>query len=131
MISRYPNASPPDSYAERQPLSRTGRIFLWIFSVTLVVTAGSAFLIKLIEFLYSFSIAENTVAGGEGVRPGFMFAISPLVTYLIVAAGFACLFLWAFLSGQFRDIEGPKYRMLELQRRIDRAEADAGHRAEN
>jgi nitrogen fixation-related uncharacterized protein len=129
MISRYPDESLPPT-TERQPLSRTGRIFLWVFSATMVLTAGSAFVFKLIEFLYSFSIARNTVPGGDGVRPGFMFAISPLVNYLIVAAGFACLFLWAFLSGQFRDIEGPKYRMLELQRQFDRAEAEAGRRAE-
>ncbi len=125
MISRYPASQSTQPPGERQPLSRNGRIFLWVFSVMMVATAGSAFLFKLIEFVYSFSIPGNTVAGGDGMRPGFVFAISPLVTYLIVAAGFACMFLWAFFSGQFRDIEGPKYRMLELQRQFDRAEAEA------
>jgi cbb3-type cytochrome oxidase maturation protein len=47
----------------------------------------------------------------------------PVLTYLLVAAGYLLLFLWAYASGQFRDLEGPKYRMLEMQEDIDRLEA--------
>ncbi len=38
-----------------------------------------------------------------------------LLIFLTVCAGFAgwMLFLWAVKSGQFDDVEGPKYRMLE------------------
>jgi cbb3-type cytochrome oxidase maturation protein len=38
-----------------------------------------------------------------------------LLIFLTLAAGFAgwLLFLWAVKSGQYDDIEGPKYRMLE------------------
>jgi len=38
-----------------------------------------------------------------------------LLILLTMAAGFAgwLLFLWAVKSGQYDDIEGPKYRMLE------------------
>lgn len=114
---------PPENSREPQPLSRGKRRFLWIFSIAMVVTAGSAFIIKLIEFIYEFSAASNTVPGGEGMRHGFFFAVSPLITYLIVAAGFACLFAWAYFSGQFRDVEAPKYRMLDMQDEIDRGVA--------
>ncbi len=113
-----------------QPLSRATRRFLWIFSIFMVLTAGSAFLIKLVEFLYQFSGAaahEGQSASAAGVQPGFIFAIAPLLTYLIVAAGFACLFLWAYFSGQFRNVEGPKYRMLQMQHEIDQAETQAAH----
>ena len=44
----------------------------------------------------------------------------PVLNYLLVAAGFFCLFFWAYAKGHFRDIEGPKYRMLELEREYDR-----------
>lgn len=38
-----------------------------------------------------------------------------LLIFLTLAAGFAgwMFFLWAVKSGQYDDIEGPKYRMLE------------------
>jgi cbb3-type cytochrome oxidase maturation protein len=38
-----------------------------------------------------------------------------LLIFLTLAVGFAgwLLFLWAVKSGQYDDIEGPKYRMLE------------------
>ncbi len=49
-----------------------------------------------------------------------------LLIFLTLAAGFAgwMLFLWAVKSGQYDDIEGPKYRMLEdeeeLHKNIDK-----------
>jgi len=38
-----------------------------------------------------------------------------VLIFLTLAAGFAgwILFLWAVKSGQYDDIEGPKYRMLD------------------
>jgi cbb3-type cytochrome oxidase maturation protein len=38
-----------------------------------------------------------------------------LLIFLTLCAGFAgwMFFLWAVKSGQYDDIEGPKYRMLE------------------
>jgi cbb3-type cytochrome oxidase maturation protein len=38
-----------------------------------------------------------------------------LLIFLMLCAGFAgwMFFLWAVKSGQYDDIEGPKYRMLE------------------
>ena len=110
-------------YAQtRQPMSTTSRRFLWVFSILMIVTAGTAFIFKLIEFFISLGDPANTVAGGEGLRSGFIFAVSPLITYLLVASGFACLFVWSYLKGHYRDVEAAKYRMLELQGEIDRAE---------
>jgi cbb3-type cytochrome oxidase maturation protein len=87
------------------------RRFLWAFSIVLVLVAGSAFIFKLIEF---FTIA--TTSGPEALGS---FLI-PVLNYLLVAGGFFCLFLWAYASGQFRDLEAAKYRMLELQEQFDR-----------
>ncbi len=101
----------PDAYAEPSPRAR---VFLWMFSVAMILTAGSAFVLKLIEFF-----ATATRSGSDALAS---FLI-PVLNYLIVAAGFFCLFLWAYFSGQFRDVEGPKLRMLEMQSEIDHQEA--------
>ncbi len=98
------------------PPSRGARLFIWIFSVAMVLTAGTAFVFKLIEFIHTATMKGPSAMGS--------FLI-PVLNYLIVAAGFALLFLWAYLSGQFRDVEAAKYRMLEMQRAIDRDEAAA------
>jgi cbb3-type cytochrome oxidase maturation protein len=96
------------------PPTRGARRFLWIFSIAMVLTAGTAFVFKLIEFIHTATMKGPTAMGS--------FLI-PVLNYLLVAAGFALLFLWAYFSGQFRDLEAPKYRMLEMQEQIDRDEA--------
>ncbi|MCC7409848.1 MAG: cbb3-type cytochrome oxidase assembly protein [Phycisphaeraceae bacterium] len=114
MIAKYTDKDAPQPKRDPLtpvPLSRTSRRFLWVFSIVMVAVAGTAFLFKLIEFSISF-LSDKSVEAG----------LIPLVTYLIVAAGFACLFAWATLSGHYRDVEAPKYRMLQMQDEIDAAE---------
>jgi len=48
-----------------------------------------------------------------------VFAITPIVNYLLASLGFFCLFFWAIYQGMFRDIEAPKFTMLENERRLD------------
>ena len=100
---------------ESAPSPRVKR-FLWIFSVVMVVLAGTGFAFKLVEF-----VATATTRGPDALAS---FLI-PVLNYLLVAAGFFCLFLWAYFTGQFRDLEAPKYRMLEMQDEIDRQEMRA------
>jgi cbb3-type cytochrome oxidase maturation protein len=47
-----------------------------------------------------------------------------LLIFLTLAIGFVgwLLFLWAVKSGQYDDIEGPKYRMLEDDEEEDKSE---------
>ncbi|OGW36510.1 MAG: cytochrome oxidase maturation protein, cbb3-type [Nitrospirae bacterium GWC2_56_14] len=49
-----------------------------------------------------------------------------LLIFLTLAVGFAgwLLFLWAVKSGQYDDIEGPKYRMLEDDEDKDEIKSD-------
>lgn len=103
----------PAEYPEPSPKAR---LFLWLFSLAMVLTAGSAFFMKLIEF-YATATRE-----GSDALASFLI---PVLNYLLVAAGFFCLFLWAYMTGQFRDLEAAKYRMLEMQAEIDRDEAMA------
>ena len=62
--------------------------------------------------------------------------IALTLTSLGIFAVFLGIFIWALKSGQFRDIEEPKYRMLELENigdeergkedaRVDNKDADA------
>ncbi len=95
------------------PASPKTRRFLWVFSVTMVAVAGTAFVFKLIEFY-----ATATQQGSEALAS---FLI-PVLNYLLVATGFFFLFLWAYLTGQFRDVERPKYRMLEIEAEIEQQE---------
>ena len=39
-----------------------------------------------------------------------VFAITPIVNYLLASLGFFCLFFWAIYHGMFRDIEAPSTR---------------------
>lgn len=98
-----------------EPSPRVRR-FLWLFSIAMVLVAGTGFLFKLIEFVVT------ATQGGPQALGSFLI---PVLNYLLVAAGFFCLFLWAYAKGQFRDLEGPKYRMLEMQEEIDRQEMAA------
>ncbi len=82
------------------------------------VTGGLAFAI-LIPSLWGFgSKFIEFVALYRGDADG-AFAISPIVNYLLASLGFLCLFGWATLHGMFRDIEAPKYAMLENERQLD------------
>ena len=96
------------------PPSRATRLFLWAFGIAMVLTAGVAFVFKLIEFV------RIATVDGPAAMGSFLI---PVLNYLMVAAGFGLLFLWAWFSGQFRDLEAAKYRMLEMQAEIDRDEA--------
>ncbi|MCB1036239.1 MAG: cbb3-type cytochrome oxidase assembly protein [Acidobacteria bacterium] len=82
----------------------------------MVLVAGSAFIFKLIEFY------TTATTSGPGALACFLI---PVLNYLLVAAGFFCLFLWAYFSGEFRDMEAAKYRMLEMQLQFDRQEKEA------
>ena len=60
-----------------------------------------------------------------------VFAITPIVNYLLASLGFFFLFCWAICHGMFRDIERPKYAMLETERQLDEQDGEdlAGPRA--
>lgn len=95
----------------RTTLTRSQRITLWAFTILLLIPAGYGFVVKIIQFLVTLG------SGGEG-----SFTILPLTTYFLVALGMLCLLLWGTLNGMFRNIEKPKYTMLEREDWLDRNE---------
>ena len=82
-----------------------------IFFILAVTTAGCMFTFKLFSFLKT--IKKDELAG---------FAFDPILIYGFVAMGFLCLLAWAYLTGQFRDVERAKYDMLERFEEQERAE---------
>jgi nitrogen fixation-related uncharacterized protein len=93
------------------PPRRTQRRLIHAFFVLACTVGGAMFVFKLHEFL--LTIKRDELVG---------FAVDPILVYALVAIGFLLLLAWAFLTGQFRDIEGTKYEMLERIERQERAE---------
>ncbi|MGC8641020.1 MAG: hypothetical protein ACP5XB_14235 [Isosphaeraceae bacterium] len=84
-------------------------------------TVGFALLIlvpSMIGFANKFSEFVLLIRGdADGV-----FAITPVVNYLLASLGFFCLFFWAIYQGMFRDIEAPKHQLLENERKLDESD---------
>lgn len=99
---------------DREPGGSGVRRWILAFFCLAVTVAGCMFTYKLFAFLKT--IRRDELAG---------FAFDPIVIYAIVTIGFLCLLAWAFLTGQFRDIERPKYEMLERFEQQERDERAA------
>lgn len=92
---------------------RSRRRLRWIvlcLAAVILIPASIGFTTKLIQF---YRTSRGDEHGG--------FAILPLMLYLTVSAGFLCLLLWAAFQGMFRDVEKPKFTMLETEDRLERA----------
>ncbi len=96
----------PRSLGRPRPLTTA------LLALVILVPALVGFAVKFREFLL-------LVASEEGG-----FTVVPVLNYLLVSAGFLLLFLWAFLHGMFRDIEKPKFTMLDNERRLDTEERE-------
>jgi len=59
-------------------------------------------------------VVSDDPAAQEGV-----FAVAPLMNYILASAGFLCLLGWATIHGMFRDIEKPKQTMLDVNAQLD------------
>ncbi len=80
---------------------------IFVVTVLVVVFAGMAFVYKMTEF--AMTITDEDVSG---------FGPASVMTYLLGMLPLLFITIWAALSGRLRDIEGPKYRMLELNEDI-------------
>lgn len=78
-----------------------------LVTILVVVFAGMAFVYKMTEFV--MTIVEDDVAG---------FGPASVMTYVLGMLPLLFLTIWAALTGRLRDIEAPKYRMLELNEDI-------------
>lgn len=95
--------------------SRKKNLVLWIISVGIILPGAYGFIENFIQFIRTL----RTVDGGG-------FTIIPLLNYMLMTAGFVCLLIWGVLRGMFRDIERPKYSMLEREAMLERWEHREG-----
>lgn len=96
-----------------------------------VITAVMA-IVVLVPSLWGFGTKfAEFIALSRGDTDG-VFAISPIVNYLLASLGFFCLFGWALLHGMFHDLEKPKETMLQTENMLDQyAEAKEQKHAAN
>ena len=79
------------------------------FAVIVLTVAGLGFTYKLTEF--TMTIVNDDIVG---------FGVAAVCLYLTGLVPIIFLTLWAVFTGRFRDIEAPKFRLLELDREIER-----------
>ena len=103
--------------SEQRKPAQAGRPFglLHACFCVFIVLAGGLFINKLYAFLST--IRRDELAG---------FAFDPIVVYAFVAMGFLLLLIWAWMSGQLRDVERPKHEMLERFNEQERMEGLPG-----
>jgi len=87
------------------------------FAIAVMTVAGLGFAYKMAEFVVT--ITHDEIQG---------FGAVAVATYLIGMLPIVFLTLWGVLSGRFRDIERPKFRVLELDREIERGGELSGGR---
>lgn len=87
----------------------------WVVTVVLGVMI-------LLPCLYGFGTKFSELLMLAGGDSDGAFALSPIINYLLASLGFFFLFCWAMLHGMFRDIERPKFVMLETEERLDEAD---------
>ena len=101
---------------------RQNRRSLWAtsgFALIILIPSLYGFGGKFIEFIQLY---RGDVDG--------VFAISPILNYLLASMGFFCLFCWAVTQGMFQDIERPKRAMLDLQYQLDQQSSSRTRSAE-
>jgi hypothetical protein len=76
-------------------------------------------------FVVGSIIAVRTVAYLEAgfELKGFLVEV---ISYIVALTGWLALFIYSYLKGDFKDIEGPKYDLLEREEKIVESEKKAG-----
>jgi hypothetical protein len=85
-----------------------------LLAVAILVPSLWGFGTKFYEFVL---LARGDVEG--------VFAVTPVINYLLASLGFLLLFGWAAANGMFHDIEQPKRTMLEIEQQLDASEASS------
>ncbi len=97
-------ASDPNSSRRRTTITL-------LFAILILTPSMLGFAAKFVEFVKVF----------EGESEG-LFAITPMVNYLLASLGFLCMLVWATINGMFHDLEKPKETMLDREHMLDEAD---------
>ncbi len=94
------------------------------------ITEKTVALLILFIFLFVVGtiIAVRTVAyldaGMSGSElKGFLVEV---IAYVVALTGWLALFIYSYMKGDFKDIEGPKYELLEMEEKVIKAEKEGG-----
>ncbi len=90
------------------PSSRSKRYTVLGLAFLLLAPGAYGFTEKLVQFVRTLN--TDNEAG---------FTIIPISNYFLIAGGMACMLFWAMSNGMFRDIEKPKYTMLQREAELD------------
>ena len=110
----------PELPPELRYVPKKKNLALTIFQWAVILIAGAGFTFKFIEYTISVFNSPSDIVN---------FAITPLVMYMSVAAGFLCLFIWTVIRGDYKDTELPKFRFFERELEIDEDEREENERA--
>lgn len=91
-------------------MSKRDKLIAYIMIIFVILPGGLSFIVKIAS--YFMVEMEEGMSG---------FAL-PFFNYLFIALGFVCLFVWAFLSGHFNNIDKPSHDMLEMERKYEDSE---------
>ena len=105
--SDLPTGTDPVGSSTRKDRSVAWTITI-VFGVLILIPSMLGFVMKFGELM---ALTGDSGDGG--------FAITPVINYLLASLGFFFLLLWAAVNGMFRDLEQPKYLMLENERELD------------
>jgi hypothetical protein len=84
------------------------RLLTWTMAVGIVLT-GLAFAYKLAGFIWALTSADFQGTFDVGIT-----------VYLAVAAGWGCLLVWSWLTGNFTDMERTKLDVLRQEEEYER-----------
>ncbi|HEV09293.1 MAG TPA: hypothetical protein ENO34_02705 [Sulfurihydrogenibium azorense] len=91
------------------------------------ITQRTVALMTMFIFLFVVGsiIAVRTVAYLEAgfELKGFLIEV---IAYVIALTGWLLLFVYSYLKGDFKDIEGPKYDLLEREEKLIEEDKKAG-----
>lgn len=79
-----------------------------LLAVLILIPSMFGFVNKFIEF---FNVSQESGAG--------LFAVAPMMNYVLASMGFLLMLFWAAANGMFHDVERPKFAMLERERLLD------------
>lgn len=102
------DATSTTSIKSAAPTTRRRRWLGILLAVVILTPSMLGFSAKFIELVHVFQ--------GE---PSGLFAIAPIMNYLLASCGFLMMFAWAAANGMFRNIEQPKVTMLETEAMLD------------
>lgn len=103
-----------DDESPRRRLVKTA--IVWIMGAICVVSGAYGFAARFMSFILEL-----------GQKDGIAYSLVPIATYFFAAGGFFLMLVWAFLTGQLSDVEGPKRAMLEEQLALDERDAPEGY----